>query len=93
MEGSTAGRLPEPAAPGRRRVSDADEDSAAAVLRLTDRLSAAELLGLQSHCDTALIWALVLKRLRLGERPGAALAATVNDIIGAAAAPAGSTCC
>jgi dimethylhistidine N-methyltransferase/ergothioneine biosynthesis protein EgtC len=50
------------------------------VVRLASQLSPAELLGLQSRCDTALIWALVLKRLRAGEEPADALAGTVSDV-------------
>ena len=57
----------------RRRMS-------AAVLRLAERLSAAELLQLQARCDTALLWAMVLHRLRAGQPPADALAGTVTDI-------------
>ena len=55
-------------------------EAAAAVLRLAERLPAADLLGLQARCDTALLWGMVLPRLRAGERPADALAATVADI-------------
>ncbi|MBT2545514.1 ergothioneine biosynthesis protein EgtC [Streptomyces sp. ISL-44] len=44
-----------------------------------------ELLQLESRTDSALIWALVLHRLRAGEELGAALAGTVLEL--AAAAP------
>src|SRR5262249_56162085 len=59
---------PAPAAPA------SQEDAAAAVLRLAGRLSAAELLSLQARCDTALLWGLVLHKLRAGQRPAEALA-------------------
>src|SRR5262249_2736418 len=55
-------------------------DAAAAVLRLTERLSAADLLQLQARCDTALLWAMVLQRLREGRQPAGALTGTVTDI-------------
>lgn len=55
-------------------------EAAAAVRRLAGRLSAAELLSLQARCDTALLWGLVLPRLRDGHKPAAALASTVADI-------------
>ncbi len=55
-------------------------DAAAAVLRLAERLSAAELLQLQARCDTALLWAMVLHRLRAGQPPADALTGTVTDI-------------
>jgi len=65
---------PAPAAPA------SQEEAAAAVLRLAGRLSAAELLSLQARCDTALLWGLVLRKLRAGQRPAEALAATVGEI-------------
>ena len=43
-------------------------------------LSAADLLALAARCDSALIWALVLRRLRAGESPADALAATVTEL-------------
>lgn len=55
-------------------------DAAAAVRRLTERIPAVDLLGLQARCDTALIWAMVLIRLRTGEGPADALAGTIGDI-------------
>jgi glutamine amidotransferase len=55
-------------------------DAAAAVLRLAGELTAADLLGLQARCDTALLWGMVLPRLRAGTRPADALAGTVRDI-------------
>jgi gamma-glutamyl hercynylcysteine S-oxide hydrolase len=55
-------------------------EAASAVLSLAGRLSARELLGLQARCDTALLWALVLPRLREGQPPADALAGTVADV-------------
>jgi glutamine amidotransferase len=55
-------------------------NAAAAVLRLADALPAADLLGLQARCDTALLWGMVLPRLRAGTQPADALAGTVRDI-------------
>jgi gamma-glutamyl hercynylcysteine S-oxide hydrolase len=55
-------------------------EAAAAVLRLVERMPAADLLKLQARCDTALLWALVLERLRAGQPPADALAGTVSDI-------------
>jgi glutamine amidotransferase len=52
---------------------------------LAPTLPPAELLSLEARCDSALIWALVLHRLRYGDEPGQALANTVRDV--AAAAP------
>ncbi len=67
--------------PGRRRPAAAGaDDGAAAVLRLAETLTAAELLRLQSRCDTALIWALVQRKLDAGESAAAALAGTVDEI-------------
>lgn len=48
-------------------------------------LPATELLSLEARCDSALVWALVLHRLRHGDEPARALADTVRDV--AAAAP------
>lgn len=70
-------------AAGRRRLPIASaelDDAANAVLRLAAGLPAAELLRLQAHCDTALIWALVLARLRAGDALAAALTATIGQI-------------
>lgn len=55
-------------------------DAAAAVLRLTDRIPAADLLGLHARCDTALLWTMVQLRLRAGEGPTEALAGTIADV-------------
>ncbi|MEC4020725.1 ergothioneine biosynthesis protein EgtC [Streptomyces sp. H27-D2] len=49
-------------------------------------LPAAELLSLEARCDSALVWALVLHRLRAGDELGQALADTVTDV--AALSPA-----
>jgi gamma-glutamyl hercynylcysteine S-oxide hydrolase len=44
------------------------------------QLAPAELLSLEARCDSALVWALVLHRLREGADPADALAAVVADI-------------
>ncbi|MEV6170736.1 ergothioneine biosynthesis protein EgtC [Streptomyces sp. NPDC051954] len=49
------------------------------------QLPAADLLSLEARCDSALVWALVLARLRAGDDPGQALSDTVPEV--AAAAP------
>ncbi len=70
--------------PGRRRQAlPGIEQASAAVLKLAESLPAADLLRLQARCDTSLIWALVLARLRDGESPARALAGTVGQIEGA----------
>jgi gamma-glutamyl hercynylcysteine S-oxide hydrolase len=74
-----AGTSPEAAA-GSAAAGSAAAD---AVLRLAASLSRAELLGLAARCDSALIWALVLSRLRAGEGAADALAGTVGDIVSA----------
>ncbi|MEU5217121.1 ergothioneine biosynthesis protein EgtC [Streptomyces sp. NPDC020807] len=51
-------------------------------------LSAGELLRLEARTDSALVWALVLHRLRAGDAPGTALADTVREV--AEAAPGAS---
>lgn len=56
------------------------------VAELAGRLPPGELLALEARCDTALVWALVLHRLRGGASLGDALAETVGEI--AALAPA-----
>jgi glutamine amidotransferase len=50
---------------------------------LAAALPAADLLALPARCDSALIWALVLARLRSGTDPARALAATVADVLAA----------
>ncbi|MFE1798097.1 ergothioneine biosynthesis protein EgtC [Streptomyces sp. NPDC059517] len=52
---------------------------------LAGTLPAADLLSMEARCDSALVWALVLNRLRGGDEEGQALADTVLDV--AAAAP------
>jgi len=52
---------------------------------LAAALPGGELLRLEARTDSALLWALVLHRLRAGDAPGAALADTVREV--AAAAP------
>jgi gamma-glutamyl hercynylcysteine S-oxide hydrolase len=71
---------------GRHPVSSGSagqEQAAAAVVRLAERLSPAELLKLQARCDTALIWGLVQARLGAGESAADALAGTIADIASA----------
>jgi dimethylhistidine N-methyltransferase len=69
---------------GRRRPAiPGAEDASQAVIRLAEQLTATELLSLQARCDTALIWAMVQRRLKAGEQPGDALAGTVADIAAA----------
>lgn len=55
------------------------------VAPLAAALPTAELLALEARCDSALVWALVLHRLRDGDALGQALAESVYDV--AAAAP------
>ncbi|AZM57035.1 ergothioneine biosynthesis protein EgtC [Streptomyces sp. WAC 01529] len=52
---------------------------------LAEGLPPAELLSMEARCDSALVWALVLHRLRGGDEEGQALADTVLEV--AAAAP------
>ncbi|MFJ8934498.1 ergothioneine biosynthesis protein EgtC [Streptomyces sp. NPDC102365] len=52
---------------------------------LARTLPAEDLLSMEARCDSALVWALVLNRLRRGDEEGQALADTVLDV--AAAAP------
>ncbi|MEU9788290.1 class II glutamine amidotransferase, partial [Streptomyces phaeochromogenes] len=52
---------------------------------LARTLPAEDLLSMEARCDSALVWALVLNRLRGGDEEGQALADTVLDV--AAAAP------
>lgn len=54
------------------------------VAALAGALPAAELLALEARCDSALVWALVLHRLRDGDELGQALADTVLELAGAA---------
>ncbi|MER5967009.1 ergothioneine biosynthesis protein EgtC [Streptomyces sp. NPDC002057] len=51
---------------------------------LAATLSAGELLRVEARTDSALLWALVLHRLRSGDAPGPALADTVREAAGAA---------
>jgi glutamine amidotransferase len=50
------------------------------VAPLAADLSPQELLRIEARCDAALVWALVLHRLRGGQPPGEALAGTVSVI-------------
>ncbi|MFE3068666.1 ergothioneine biosynthesis protein EgtC [Streptomyces sp. NPDC059247] len=56
-----------------------------ALVPLAATLGAGELLRMEARTDAALLWALVLHRLRAGDEPGRALADTVREV--AAAAP------
>ncbi|MFG2502808.1 ergothioneine biosynthesis protein EgtC [Streptomyces sp. NPDC048441] len=47
-------------------------------------LPAADLLSLEARCDSALVWALVLQRLRRGDDEAQALADTVTEVAEAA---------
>ncbi|MFI9743097.1 ergothioneine biosynthesis protein EgtC [Streptomyces sp. NPDC052494] len=60
----------------------------ASLAALAGTLPAEALLGLEARTDSALLWALVLHRLRAGDAAGTAVAATVREV--AEAAP-GST--
>ncbi len=53
---------------------------------LAEGLPPDELLSMEARCDSALVWALVLHRLRRGDEAGQALADTVLDVAGAAPA-------
>ncbi|MFC8451111.1 ergothioneine biosynthesis protein EgtC [Kitasatospora sp. NPDC057223] len=48
--------------------------------KLAELLPPADLLALEARSDSALVWALVLHRLRAGAGPGEALATTVADV-------------
>lgn len=52
----------------------------ASVVDLAAELSAEELMGLEARCDSALVWALVLHRLRDGIPMADALAGTVGAV-------------
>ncbi|MFE7129242.1 ergothioneine biosynthesis protein EgtC [Streptomyces sp. NPDC057638] len=51
-----------------------------ALAPLARALPTADLLGLEARCDAALLWALVLRRLREGDAVGQALADTVREV-------------
>ncbi|MBO1334576.1 ergothioneine biosynthesis protein EgtC [Streptomyces sp. VRA16 Mangrove soil] len=53
---------------------------------LVPTLPPADVLSMEARCDAAFLWALVLRRLRTGDEPAEALAATVLEV--AAAQPA-----
>jgi len=61
------------------------DEATEAVRRLCALLPAADLLSLQARCDTALIWAMVLARLRAGDGQAQALAGAIADIKSAGA--------
>ncbi|GAA1236388.1 ergothioneine biosynthesis protein EgtC [Kitasatospora nipponensis] len=47
---------------------------------VAELLEPAELLGLEARCDSALVWALLRRRLRSGQEPARALAGTVREV-------------
>ncbi|MCX4745477.1 ergothioneine biosynthesis protein EgtC [Kitasatospora sp. NBC_01287] len=57
----------------------------AAAGELAALLAPADLLTLEARCDSALVWALLRRRLRAGQEVGDALAATVGEIAAAVA--------
>lgn len=59
---------------------------------LVPTLPAVDVLSMEARNDSALVWALVLARLRGGDDEGQALADTVLEVAEAAPVP-GSTCC
>ncbi|WP_435972868.1 ergothioneine biosynthesis protein EgtC [Streptomyces sp. Qhu_M48] len=60
------------------------EDWPGSLEPLAGTLSAGELLRVEARTDSALLWALVLHRLRSGDAPGPALADTVREAAEAA---------
>ncbi|MEV0523696.1 ergothioneine biosynthesis protein EgtC [Streptomyces sp. NPDC050439] len=52
--------------------------------RLSRLLPPADLLSMEARCDSALVWAMVLRRLRSGDDEGQALADTVTEVAEAA---------
>ena len=58
----------------------ATADGSTAVLGLTAGLPVADLLGLAARCDSALIWVMVLGRLRAGAGLAEALTGTLGDL-------------
>jgi len=61
-------------------------EASAGVHLLAAALPAADLLGLAARCDSALIWAIVLGRLRSGADLAEALAGTLGDLSAAGVA-------
>ena len=61
--------------------------------RLAERLPAANLLQLHARCDTALLWAIVLPRLRAGEPAGRRAGRYRHRHLAGRRHAAGSTCC
>ena len=51
--------------------------------RLPTTLTSAETLALESHSDSALLWAMLARRLGQGEPPGGALAAVIREVAAA----------
>ncbi|MGW7069370.1 ergothioneine biosynthesis protein EgtC [Streptomyces sp. NPDC054855] len=52
--------------------------------RVSRLLPPEDLLSMEARCDSALVWALVLRRLRSGDEEGQALADTVTEVAEAA---------
>jgi dimethylhistidine N-methyltransferase/ergothioneine biosynthesis protein EgtC len=48
-----------------------------------DGLAAADLLALESRCDSALLWAMLARRLRQGQPPGGAMASVIREVAAA----------
>lgn len=73
-----------PAGAGAASADHAGADHAsAAVFKLAAVLPPADLLGLAARCDSALLWVLVLGRLRSGAGLADALAGTLGDLAAA----------
>jgi gamma-glutamyl hercynylcysteine S-oxide hydrolase len=51
---------------------------------LTSSVAPVDLLSMEARCDSAFVWALILRRLRSGDDEGQALADTVSEVSGAA---------
>jgi gamma-glutamyl hercynylcysteine S-oxide hydrolase len=81
---ATAGAIPSPETAAGSSAGDARHGNASqastAVRTLAATLPAADLLGLEARSDSALIWAIVLGRLRSGAGLADALAGTLHDL-------------
>jgi dimethylhistidine N-methyltransferase len=51
--------------------------------RLPTTLTSAELLAMETRSDSALLWAMIARRLRQGEAPAGALAAVIREVAAA----------
>jgi glutamine amidotransferase len=81
---ATGSATPQPAGTGAGPLA-ANAAGAGAALRLAAALPAADLLGLTARCDSALVWAMVLGRLRAGAGLADALTRTLGDLSAAGA--------